>query len=227
MRTSTRIAAAAAAAAALLAPASAVALTNAASSSSSLIDVAGLFQAAPRGDSTAVINQGDTVRIGTSECTVGYIDHDTHRAYVAKHCADTDAVAVSSHDGRIMGAVSHSDKGDDVAYIELDAHVAAGDNAITGDTVIDRATVALGDTVCFYTADSNGESRTECGPVTGIGSDSFPFVVATTNGPLTPAGANGPAWITGKGMLGTVSYTPAAMPGTPGVKTSMIAPYTE
>lgn len=148
-----------------------------------------------------VINQGDRVYVVGTMCTIGYIDHAAHRAYLAKHCARVDTVNVRTSDGKYPGTFVRPDAPGDTAWIELDPRVRAGANRFTGDTVIDRAAVQPGDTVCFYGATSR---ETRCAPVKTNGTPHDPFVVGN---PMQILGGDsgGPAWIVGKGAVGVVS----------------------
>lgn len=148
-----------------------------------------------------VLNQGDRVYVVGTICTVGYIDHATHRAYLAKHCANTDTMNVRTHDGKYVGTFNRPDTPGDTAWIALDPRVRAGANRFTGDTVIDRDAVAPGDTVCFYGATSR---ETRCAAVKSTGTDQDPFV---NGNPMQILGGDsgGPAWVPGKGAVGVVS----------------------
>lgn len=148
-----------------------------------------------------VVNQGDRVYVVGTMCTVGYIDHATRRAYLAKHCARVNTVNVRTSDGKFVGTFVRPDTPGDTAWIDLDTRVRAGSNRFTGDTVIDRAAVAPGDTVCFYGSTSR---ETRCAAVKSTGTTQDPFV---NGNPMQILGGDsgGPAWVPGKGAVGVVS----------------------
>lgn len=148
-----------------------------------------------------VVNQGDRVYVAATMCTVGYIDHDARRAYLAKHCARVNTVNVRTDDGKYLGTFVRPDAPGDTAWIDLDPRVRAGDNRFTGDTVIDRSAVTPGDTVCFYGATSR---ETRCAAVKSTGTPNDPVVKGN---PMQILGGDsgGPAWVPGKGAVGVVT----------------------
>ena len=148
-----------------------------------------------------VVNQGDRVYVVGTMCTIGYIDHATHRAYLAKHCARVDTVNVRTSDGKYPGTFVRPDAPGDTAWIELDPRVRAGANRFTGDTVIDRHAVKSGDTICFYGATSR---ETRCAAVKSTGTDHDPFIIGNPM-QILAGDSGGPAWIVGKGAVGVVA----------------------
>lgn len=148
-----------------------------------------------------VVNQGDRVYVVGTMCTIGYIDHATHRAYLAKHCANATTMNVRNNDGKYLGTFNRPDAPGDTAWIDLDPRVRAGANNFTGDTVIDRHAVQPGDTICFYGATSR---ETRCTPVKSTGTDHDPFINGNPM-QILAGDSGGPAWIVGKGAVGVVA----------------------
>lgn len=158
-------------------------------------------RAVPSFGMAGTINQGDRVNVVGTVCTVGYIDHATRRAYLAKHCARVDTVNVRTNDGKFVGTFVRPNTPGDTAWINLDPRVRAGANRFTGDTVIARSAVQPGDTICFYGATSR---ETRCAAVKSTGTPQDPFV---NGNPMQILGGDsgGPAWVPGKGAVGVVS----------------------
>lgn len=168
-----------------------------------------------------MISQGDPIYVGTTTCTVGYIDTATDTAYTAGHCvegandpAHTNVSLITNNGAkrlRFGTAKPHSnynlharDRVVDGAAITPHRNVAMR-NAITGNApVLAHDNIAVGDMLCTYGAASQ---RTSCASITTIGT----HTIATEYTGTTKGDSGGPAWIinedgTIRGIAGLASY---------------------
>ena len=173
---------------------------------------------APRG---TVISQGDPIYVGTTTCTVGYIDTATDTAYTAGHCVEGAndpthaAVSLITNNGakrlRFATAKPHSnynlharDRVVDGAAITPHRNVAMR-NTITGNApVLAHNDIAIGDMLCAYGAASQ---RTSCAPITAVNA----HTITTDYAGTIKGDSGGPAWIinadgTTRSIAGLASY---------------------
>lgn len=181
-----------------------------------------------------VVNQGDRVRISQatspqgitlgSMCTVGYIDHAHHRAWIASHCGDDGATVSNSYGKRIgtfrwangnryAGTRVLEGASRDIAYIELEPEVRAGENRYSGDTVITALDqVAVGAEGCVF---GQTTRRVSCGTVSNSsGFYGFTNLSRVNGAEVTYGDSGGPVWVPGQGLLGVLSEMYS--PGQPG-----------
>ena len=180
------------------------------------------------------VNQGDRVRISQAtapqgitigaKCTVGYIDHAHHRAWIASHCGD-DGATVSNSNGKRIGTFRWANgnryagtrvlegASRDIAYIELEPEVRAGENRYSGDTVITALDqVADGAEGCVF---GQTTRRVSCGTVSNSsGFYGFTNLSRVNGAEVTYGDSGGPVWVPGQGLLGVLSEMYS--PGQPG-----------
>lgn len=144
------------------------------------------------------VNQGQRVDIDMTTCTVGYVDKNLRRAYIAGHCGNDGSGNVrdpktGTHLGKI---VHHQNYGgfsqNDLAYIQLAPGIVAGENTITKNIpVIGVDDVQEGDDVCFYGATTKA---TQCTKLTNRGNvEDGTFYGAPKL--MRGGDSGGPAWI--------------------------------
>ncbi|MBH5297472.1 hypothetical protein I8F74_02240 [Corynebacterium ulcerans] len=158
------------------------------------------------------VNQGDQIhpensRYGHSYCTVGYVDVENGRVWLAGHCGADGAKVYDKHK-REIGTLKqrydkeltegqwprghHNFRANDLAYVQLADKNFAGKNVFSGNQIYQPQ---KGDTVCYYGAASK---KTSCSEV--LNTDSY----LTVTGQLgTISGdSGGPNWVPGKGYVG-------------------------
>lgn len=161
------------------------------------------------------VNQGDYIDAGISRCTVGYIDHKANRIYMAGHCMKNDSYYARKDNKPLGKFVVAPGEGSlsqriDVGYIEPHRNVTLGENTYTGDTVLSKGDIAVGDTLCSY---GGRTKKTVCAPVERVNEFTV-YTKGTASGgsaDMQSGDSGGPAWITNpdgsiKGFVGFNSH---------------------
>lgn len=157
--------------------------------------------------SQVTISQGDKVSIEHKiNCTVGYVDKNTHKAYIANHClVNHQKNIVYNGDNQKIGEAYGSSVNEqtgipksrnDVAYINLYDNVQAGENSRSGDARVSTKDISIGEELCMF---SRKYGSVHCGHVKSVDGT---LVVGDKNVNGIPGDSGGPAWIPGKGFVG-------------------------
>lgn len=158
--------------------------------------------------SQATISQGEKVYINETAiaCTVGYVDKNTHKAYIADHClpAHQKSVIYNSNRekiGEAYGRFSDRKMGiaksrNDVAYINLYDNVQVGENSRSGDARVSTKDISIGEELCMF---SRKYGSVHCGHVKSVDGT---LVVGDEHVNGIGGDSGGPAWIPGKGFVG-------------------------
>lgn len=158
-----------------------------------------------------VISQGDKIIIeGGRVCTVGYVDKEKHKAYIADHCAVLNKKSTVDNENRTeigvingtfdMSNIGLSQARKDVAHIDLYDRTVVGENKFSGDKRVSTRDVKIGDEMCTYSRMLNKEVH--CGKVKYVDGN---VVVGDRYVNGIPGDSGGPAWIPGKGFVGVYS----------------------
>lgn len=163
-----------------------------------------------------VVEQGKAVYIeGYGSCTIGYNDPAKAVSYLAAHCGEEGA-RVSLLD-RTTGEFSE-EMGtfhpstvytrlpyNDWARIEWDDGVQMGSNSFSGDRILRKDEVHVGDKVCSHGETTHTGTRdVSCGTFGGWSGESFG--VQETSWQQGDSG--GPVWVPERGFLGVISAAP-------------------
>lgn len=163
---------------------------------------------AQQDSSQTTISQGEKVYINETAiaCTVGYVDKNTHKAYIADHClpAHQKSVIYNSNRekiGEAYGRFSDRKMGipksrNDVAYINLYDDVETGENSYSGDNRVSTADITPGEKLCMFSRKFNS---VHCGKVKSADGT---LVVGDEHVNGIGGDSGGPAWIPGKGFVG-------------------------
>ena len=158
-----------------------------------------------------VISQGDKIIIeGGRVCTVGYVDKEKHKAYIADHCAVLNKKSTVDNENRTeigvingtfdMSNIGLSQARKDVAHIDLYDRTVVGENKFSGDKRVSTRDVKIGDEMCTYSRMLNKEVH--CGKVKYVDGN---VVVGDRYVNGIPGDSGGPSWIPGKGFVGVYS----------------------
>ena len=150
------------------------------------------------------VDQGETIFLSDphshtgSQCTVGYIDHNKSKVYTAGHCGQSGNIASIVEEEYLDIGVFHSDFKDnahrnDVGWVKVPSHM-LGSNIYTGN---DIAIPSRGDKLCSYGSTSK---KIHCGIIRGFDGQ----IILSDKGGI-PGDSGGPAWVPGKGFVGTYS----------------------
>lgn len=171
------------------------------------------------------VNQGDVYNIelrggGTSQCTIGYIDKRSHRAYTSSHCVPEPdyEYRVLDADLRPIGTISTrfdwrtefdtpiAKIAKDLEFIQLYDHVPVGENSFSGDQIVRTDDVEIGDEACV--ASRMLDYKVSCRPVVAITQNT---VIIEENEQtklydiIRHGDSGGPVWIKDKGAYGVIS----------------------
>lgn len=154
-----------------------------------------------------VVSQGDKVVIDNAQCTIGYVDKEKHKAYIASHCSAPNKENVAFNDkkeeiGVITSPFVSENMGigkarEDVAYINLYNNVKVGENSFSGDNRVSPRDVHIGEELCIYSRRINKEVH--CGKVKYVDGT---LVVGDKDVKGIGGDSGGSAWIPGKGFVG-------------------------
>lgn len=148
--------------------------------------------------------QGKESNMITINCTIGYIDHNLHRAYTAGHCGLT-GNNVTNDKGDIIGVFYKNPRynektyRNDQAYIQLNKNIILGRNYYSGDNIVSLQDVSTSDTLCSYGSSSK---EIHCGNLRTVDERN---IVGDNNTGGIPGDSGGPAWIPNKGLIGVFS----------------------
>lgn len=155
-----------------------------------------------------IVNQGDRVITKRHNgehgvCTIGYVDKATQTAIYTGHCSGGEVGnKVMDYNWNEIGYVVQNfyqihETYTDYAVIKLTRP--AGNNIYSGNK-ISLLPAFPGDNICSYGGNTND---VYCGKVTG--SENMTVVKATRNSGGSLGDSGGPAWISGKGVVGFFS----------------------
>lgn len=161
------------------------------------------------------INQGDYIDVGISRCTVGYIDHASNRIYLAGHCMPNGSYYARKDNKPLGKFVTSTSTGRlsqsiDVGYIIPHDKVTLGANTYTGDNIVAKDDITVGETLCSY----GGRSKTTvCALIDSINAYTV-YTKGTASGgsaDMQSGDSGGPAWILNsdgsiKGFVGFNSH---------------------
>lgn len=178
-----------------------------------LIVLASLFTPTALASPLQTITQADRVIIGTTTCTIGYVDKVSRTAYTALHCAKAAAGERAFVNGTAVGYTLHDSytlhggnfhRGD-VQAIRLYSDTRIGGNPYTGDAVYPYENLRVGDTTCSF---SRKQNTTLCGHITNLDDG----VIMTNHGGIA-GDSGGPIWRVddagrSMGSIGVYSFGP-------------------
>ncbi|WP_141743322.1 hypothetical protein [Corynebacterium sp. HMSC08F01] len=160
-----------------------------------------------------VVEQGKAIYIeGHGACTIGYNDVANRKSYTAAHCG-SEGARVSLMDRATMEfseemGTFHPSKNftrlpyNDWGWIEWDAGVAIAGNSYSGDKVLIKDDVKIGDEVCSHGETSHmGTRNILCGTFAGWSAESFGVQLEGWQ----QGDSGGPVWVPGRGFLGVMS----------------------
>lgn len=150
------------------------------------------------------VDQGETIILKnphsntSNRCTVGYIDYNESKIYTAGHCGQSGDIASIREEEFLAIGVFHSDFKDnlyrnDIGWVKVPSHM-LGSNIYTGN---DIEIPSSGDQLCSYGSTSK---KIHCGIIRGFDGQ---MILSDTGG--IPGDSGGPAWVPGKGFVGTYS----------------------
>lgn len=155
------------------------------------------------------ITQGDRFITDLHEgeqvgCTTGYLDKNHRTLRVTGHCSHGQiGNIVRDKYGRSIGRVIHNEyRGNpksDISVISINPGVQIGGNIHSGDRWAPPREVLPGDRLCSRSSKKNA---TLCGNVLYVDGN---VIVGTRNAGGIPGDSGGPAWVPGKGFVGTFS----------------------
>lgn len=164
-------------------------------------------QTPPKNNTNVTIKQGD--QLDNSGCGISYIDMERRRAYSAAHCRHEKGGKAWSN-GKHIGTFGRGENNQtlkdgydgvvDTVEINLLPNV-DGKNIYSGDKVVKRSDIAIGDKVCFV---GRATFKPYCGAKVRSFSGNARVIIHGDHNSIS-GDSGGAAWIPGKGYIGVVT----------------------